>query len=651
MKYLMKYSLKVFVIFAIVAVPNVSFAKGKMLQKSDSNGLIYGYIWNDKNNSGERDAGEKGIKGVVVYLDNNDNGVLDADEPSMLTSTAGYYRFRDLPPGEYNVRQEVPFGWRNVNGGEGDDVSPTIIVNDNITPKIIGGDETREGEYPFMVAVGSLTSQGFAQFCGGALITDRWVATAAHCSVGANPSNVGILAGTNRVDDGSGQLLTVKQVYLHPEYVSVAAGYDIALWELETPVALEQSGLQSVAMLSPQNQQLAEAGVLATTVGWGTSNLDSNLLQDVHLPIFDEQACADIYSTSINFDTQICGAAVEGGIDACQGDSGGPLIVRDSKAKRWHLAGITSYGNGCALPGFPGVWARVSALSDWAKSVAIEPSRVNRVTVSAGNSSLAIFGNSRTQFEKRKKIIPRWQLVNSEVSNDPATGLTFNWRIIDESTTRVRTFECGADSDGAGPVSPSVLDCMAGTNQTTLPPLEDGVFLPMLTASEGETNFSRESSLIIGTPTETSVSGDLEATDDTDPDFPFAPFYIDYFDLSALSNEKAVAIRIESTDFNVFAGLYDRDLREANGAGGILSFFTAPALGVPAEIIFFPDPNVNYLIGVSSFGIEAVGSYTVTIVNDGEAEPTTLSLPAGIANRAFRKLPDSKIVVPAPYQQ
>lgn len=654
MKYLIKYNFFILSVACAVAFSNASVANEFALQQSEEAGSIYGYVWNDSNSNGELDAGERGIKHTVVYIDSNDNAILDGDETSTLTNSAGKYRFLNLPPGDYNVRQEVAFGWRNVTGGEGEGeaMPPAVVINQGtVGPRIIGGDETKEGEYPFMVAVGSLTAQGFRQFCGGALITDRWVATAAHCSVGANPASVGVLAGTTNVDDGSGQVLSVKQVYLHPEYFSVAAGYDIALWELSAPVALEASGLQSVAMLSPQNEHLADAGVLATTVGWGTSNLTSNLLQDVHLPVFDQQACADVYSTSINFETQICGAAVEGGIDACQGDSGGPLLVRDFKAKKWNLAGITSYGNGCALPGFPGVWARVSALSDWAKSIAVEPSRVHRVTVSADNVSIAAFGNNRSRFEKRKKIVPRWQLVNSLVSNDPVSGLTFDWRIIDESTTRVRTFECGADSDGLGPVSPSVMDCAAGTNQTTLPALEDGIFIPSLTAREGETNFSRETSLVIGIPTEASVSGELESSDTTDPDFPFAPFYIDYFDLSALSNEKAIAIRIESTDFDVFAGLYDRDLREANGGGGVLNFFSAPAPGEAAELIFFPDPNINYLIGVSSFGVEEVGNYTVTILNDGVAEPTTLSLPVMTTNRAYRKVPNSRIVIPAPYQQ
>ncbi|TQV89497.1 trypsin-like serine protease [Aliikangiella coralliicola] len=632
-------------------------------------GSVLGYVWNDRNGNGVRNFGERGLKNVIVYVDANDNGIRDSDEVYAMTNRLGIYTLGDLPEGDHNIRQEVAFGWRNVSGGRGNEVSPTVIANpvnseqqDLIAPRIIGGDETEIGEYPFMISVGVMSPLGFRHFCGGTLITDRWVATAAHCSVGANPAQLAVVAGTNNVQDGSGELLSVKEVYVHPDYAAfpsepgapfgTVAGYDIALWELSEPVDLRKSGLQSIAMLSPENAELAKVDTLATAVGWGTSNLSSNLLQDVHLPVYDDQSCHDVYFNAVNFETQICGGTPEGGIDACQGDSGGPLLVRDFKSKKWSLAGITSYGNGCALPGNPGVWARVSELSDWAKSVAVEPSRVHQVTVRNGRSYIAVFGNQETRYEPTQSIKPRWQLVNSTITNDPDQGLIFDYRILDESK-RAREFECGADADGQGPLGPVTSNCVVGVNQIVAPPLTDGVYLPSLTAELNESNFSRNSTIIVGTPPETSATGQLTADDETDPDFPFAPFYIDYFDIANLSNEKAIVIRVDSTGFDGFIGLYDRDVREANGGGGVLNFFFSPFVGGTAELIFFPDPDINYLIGVSSFNPEEVGDYTVTLVNDGLAEPTVISSPvAGLTqHRTFRKLPTTRVIIPAPIQQ
>lgn len=624
-------------------------------------GFIFGRVFDDRDGNGHPNARERGIRRVTVYLDDNDNGVRDAGERFARTDRRGFYYFPRVPSGDYILRQEVPFGWRNISGGEGEAVSPTVVRSEGIgvTPQIIGGDEVTINEYPFMAAVGIVSGGQFRQFCGGVLITDRWVATAAHCSVGASGGNVNVLVGTNNVEDGSGQVLDVASVILHPDYIlqptepggaaGVIGGYDMALWELSEPLALRESGLQTIAMLTPRSRQLAADGRLATAIGWGASDLQSNLLQDVHLPVFDTAQCAAVYANAINFDTQICGGAPEGGIDACQGDSGGPLLVRDSRKQRWRLAGITSYGNGCALPGNPGVWARVSELSRWAKQTAVEPSRVHRISVRPFGFVHASFGNQSTRFEPRSPIEPRWQLVNADVENDAERGLTFDWRIIDESPAP-RSFDCVADGDGIA-IRPGVeVACFEGLNRLALPSLEDGVYIPTLAASDSEARFSRTTSFIVGTPLESSIEGALTAEDGFDPDYQ-DNYYIDYFDLNGLQGDRAIAVRVESTGINdLFIVLYDRDIRQTQGFGGQLQTAFTFGIGEAADIFLVPDIGTNYLLGVSSFNTEQTGSYRVSVLNGGSAEPTSLEAPVvpGIDRRGLRKIPAVKAIVSYP---
>ena len=622
-------------------------------------GRIAGSVWDDADGDGRFDRREEGLRGVRVYLDDNDNGVLDGGERATTTDARGRYVFGGLSAGTYNVRQEVPFGLRNTSGGEGPVVTP-IAIEGTPSPNIIGGAETTIEEYPFMVAVGAVPEETFLQFCGGSLISDRWVVTAAHCTEGLDPENAGVLVGTNSLDDGSGQVFEVAATYIHPGYVltpeeptdepfSVLAGFDMALWELATPVALAGSDLNTVGML-PSGTDLDRTGTLATTIGWGVTDLDSNLLQEVHTPIFDQDACHDVYFDSINFETQICAGTPEGGVDACQGDSGGPLLVRSRDRKEWRLSGITSYGNGCALPQNPGVWARVSALSDWAEATAREPSRVHRVEVRAGRTEAADFGDQTTLRPERERIDPRWQLTNLSTQLEGEDRLALSWTIIDEAR-RPRPYQCSFDLDGPGARSIEQMPCAGGPNHAEVAGAPVGLYLSELVAARSDANesFRRNSIVLVGTPPVSSADGALTEDDPIDPDFP-DPFFIDYFDLAGLSGQKALMVRVTSTDFLPFVSLYDRDLREAGDPNNFLDLFEFVFNddgSFTAELVFFPDPAIRYVIGVSTFGVAQTGSYSVEVVNEGDPVATTLDIPpAPIQVRRFRHRSGTMIELP-----
>ena len=109
-------------------------------------------------------------------------------------------------------------------------------------------------------------------------------------------------------------------------------------------------------------------GKSCAITGWGTLTSGGNQpdkLQVAHVPIVKQDDCNKKYKNQIH-DSMVCAGYPEGGKDSCQGDSGGPMVCKGSDG-RYSVHGITSWGYGCAAPGKPGVYARVSFLSKWIK--------------------------------------------------------------------------------------------------------------------------------------------------------------------------------------------------------------------------------------------------------------------------------------------
>ncbi|KAK7028021.1 Cytochrome P450 4f11, partial [Halocaridina rubra] len=164
--------------------------------------------------------------------------------------------------------------------------------------------------------------------------------------------------------DGTEQTRNIQEILIHEDYNSRAYPYDIALLKLSHPLTLDTYA-QSVPL--PYQGQIAHGNCIVS--GWGKlseGGISSNTLQKVTLPIVSEEECKLMYNgepgSEID-DTMICAGVIEGGKDACQGDSGGPLVCTENGIQ--YLGGIVSWGKGCAKPGFPGVYARVSFFVDW----------------------------------------------------------------------------------------------------------------------------------------------------------------------------------------------------------------------------------------------------------------------------------------------
>ena len=249
------------------------------------------------------------------------------------------------------------------------------------TGRIVGGEESLPGEWPFMVALiraGHDPEAG--QFCGGSLVAARWVLTAAHCVIDRAPDDIELIIGAHDLASADDAIFAnVTNIEVHPDFDD-GAPFDSDLALLELQQAVDWPSLQSLDAISMD--QLSP-GTSLTVAGWGnrsSSGQDfSPLLHHVHVPLVDDGVCQASYddiSVAIT-DRMLCAGFQSGGKDACSGDSGGPLMVNANGG--WRQVGIVSFGEGCALPDFYGVYTKVADFQSWLRGhtegVTIAPER------------------------------------------------------------------------------------------------------------------------------------------------------------------------------------------------------------------------------------------------------------------------------------
>jgi secreted trypsin-like serine protease len=234
-----------------------------------------------------------------------------------------------------------------------------IAAQDAIKPfgrRIVGGEPTDIKEHPWQVA---LTIGD--NFCGGSIIAQKWVLSAAHCfSPSPTPSEVKVKADVTDYT-GGGIWTGIEKFVVHQSYVPGNHEYDLALIKLKAPTAGRVIPLASPGLSVPNGQPLE-------VTGWGViteGGMDpSKVLLKASVPYVDNAACnvPTAYNGGIT-PGLICAGYHEGGIDACQGDSGGPLVWRTPDGPI--LVGVVSFGDGCARKLKYGVYTRVSAYRDW----------------------------------------------------------------------------------------------------------------------------------------------------------------------------------------------------------------------------------------------------------------------------------------------
>ena len=234
-----------------------------------------------------------------------------------------------------------------------------------ISSRIIGGQSAEIVDFPHQVALLVGTSSAYyQQFCGGSILSNYWVITAAHCVDDFSAGDVYVLAGTDFLTVGNVSANRTSSIRVHPGWNPSTAENDVALLQLKDPLRYSER----IAPISLPSFEMTDfTGVVS---GWGNMSTSGGSypqqLQAAYVDFVSDLSCAAVYGASFDSGSMLCAGDAEFLYDSCDGDSGGPLqVVVDGE---WALAGIVSWGVGCASDPYPGVYTRVYGFESWIRS-------------------------------------------------------------------------------------------------------------------------------------------------------------------------------------------------------------------------------------------------------------------------------------------
>uniref|UniRef100_A0A8C9R2F7 Peptidase S1 domain-containing protein n=1 Tax=Scleropages formosus TaxID=113540 RepID=A0A8C9R2F7_SCLFO len=241
---------------------------------------------------------------------------------------------------------------------------PSVCGQAPLNTRIVGGQNAAPGSWPWQV---SMRYQG-SHVCGGSLINNRWILSAAHCFTLIRWSSVTcVMYHVLRYDVSP----LISRIIVHPRYNGNTNNNDLALVQLSSTINFSDY-IQPICLAAAGSTLYN--GTETWVTGWGYIQSGGELslpppgiLQEVEVPVIGNGKCNCLYGPGSITKNMLCAGLLAGGKDSCQGDSGGPLVVKQGSV--WVQAGIVSFGNGCAEPKYPGVYTRVSQYQSWISSV------------------------------------------------------------------------------------------------------------------------------------------------------------------------------------------------------------------------------------------------------------------------------------------